>query len=151
MLLMKVPYDKNSPHVAVRECLAMKRKTSAGIAGIGPASCCSYVIFNHPDRGVDNVFGNSRIRIPFFDKSKQSISEQNSAACAHGELTALWNAIEDCDGIPDIKAIYIEMSPCPNCRQALQNLLPPRTIVLYSFNYGLETAAWTAAAAALCR
>lgn len=60
---------------------------------------------------MDNVFGNSRIRIPYKLDGLEVVN-----ACAHGELTALWNVMEDEDNIPTIISIYIEMSPCKTAK-----------------------------------
>ena len=68
-------------------------------------------------------------------------------ACAHGELTALWNVLaEDNTTIPTILEIYIEMSPCVKCTSALNNLLQPNQEVLYSFLHPCQVEQWKAAA-----
>ncbi|AKK67151.1 hypothetical protein ISN35_11965 [Xanthomonas translucens pv. undulosa] len=150
MQLTKVPYDLNSANGAVQACLRKKREVAqsadaGGVNGIGAASCCSFVSYLNSNGKVDNVFGNSRIRIPF---RVNGVEVAN--ACAHGELTALWNAMADEPGIPTIISMYIEMSPCDKCRSALNNLLPPGQEIFYSFDHPSEVAAWTAAARHLC-
>jgi|GEM_PF-727996 len=146
-VLRKVPYDINSANGAVRACLRKKREVSqsrddGGINGIGPYSCCCFVTYlKHGSRNTDNVFGNSRIRIPF---KVNGVDVAN--ACAHGELTALWNAIADEPGIPTIVEMYIEMSPCEKCQAALNNLLQPGQEIFYSFDHPGEVEAWKDAA-----
>ncbi len=148
--LMKVPYAINSPHGSVQACLRKKREVTrlradGGITGIGPASCCCFVEYLRPDGSADNVFGNSRIRVPFFKSSRGEVS----TACVHGELSALWHVLGDIADIGDVLSIYIEMSPCPKCRAALDNILGDKD-VLYSFDYETEIPRWEAAARQLC-
>jgi len=149
-VLIKVPYDINSANGVVQACLRKKRevvqsKDDGGITGIGAGSCCSFVSYMTNGGDVDNVFGNSRIRIPF---KVNGIEIAN--ACAHGELTALWNAIADEPSIPTILAMYIEMSPCTKCQSALDNLLQPGQEIYYSFDHPGEVKAWQTAAKHLC-
>jgi hypothetical protein len=149
-VLVKVPYDVNSANGTVRACLQKKREVAqpsnnGGINGIGAASCCSFVVYVKGNGEVDNVFGNSRIRIPF---KVNGVEVAN--ACAHGELTALWNAMADEPSIPTIISMYIEMSPCVKCQSALDNLLQPGQEILYSFDHPGEVAAWQLAARQLC-
>nr|WP_306170239.1 hypothetical protein [Xanthomonas oryzae] len=148
--LTKVPYDINSANGVVRACLRKKREVAqsqddGGINGIGAGSCCSFVTYIKHGGEVDNVFGNSRIRIPF---KVNGVDVAN--ACAHGELTALWNAIADEPGIPTIVEMYIEMSPCSKCQNALNNLLQPGQEIYYSFDHPDEVEAWKVAAKHLC-
>ncbi|AVQ07159.1 TPA: hypothetical protein HH295_02200 [Xanthomonas vasicola pv. zeae] len=149
--LTKVRYDINSPNGAVSACLRKKREVvrsrdDGGINGIGPYSCCSFVTYiRNGSETTDNVFGNSRIRIPF---KVNGVDVAN--ACAHGELTALWNAIADEPGIPTIVEMYIEMSPCEKCQAALNNLLKPGQEIFYSFDHPGEVEAWKDAAKHLC-
>lgn len=148
MVLTRTAYDPNSPEGAVRACLQGKIAAVGTIAGIGPHSCCSFISYVRPSDGVvDNVLGNSRLRVPYAAKATGAVAN----ACVHGELAALWNAIEDCNGVPQILEMYVEMSPCVNCEVALRNLLPPGTVVLYSFAHPADVAAWQAAATNLCR
>ncbi|AEQ96652.1 hypothetical protein XOC_2534 [Xanthomonas oryzae pv. oryzicola BLS256] len=91
------------------------------------------------------MFGNSRIRIPF-----KVNGVDVATACAHAELTALWNAIADEPGIPTILEMYIEMSPCEKCQAALNNLLQPGQEIYYSFDHPDEVEAWKDAAKHLC-
>lgn len=148
--LKRVAYDINGPVGEVRACLAKKREVSGdldhgGINGIGSQSCCSYVVYVKRNDEIDNVFGNSRIRVPF-----KVNGVDIGTACVHGELSALWNIIEEEDRIPPILSIYIEMSPCAKCASALENLLPPGQEILYSFEHPDEVADWSVAARALC-
>lgn len=150
MRLTRIDYDPNGPNGSVRACLQKKRQVSrsrhaGGISGIGTTSCCSFVTYVKKNGHIDNVFGNSRIRIPF-----QVNGADIRTSCVHGELSALWNAITDEDGIPTILEIYIEISPCPKCESALNNLLRPDQEILYSFRYSDQREEWERAAHRLC-
>lgn len=149
-VMRKVPYDINSVEGTVQACLRKKREVArsraeGGVTGIGAESCCSFVEYLDSNGQVDNVFGNSRVRVPF---RVNGVDIAN--ACVHGELNALWNAMADEPGIPTILSLYIEMSPCTRCRSALENLLQPNQEVLYSFDHPGEVQAWKAAARRLC-
>lgn len=149
-ILTKVTYDANSSNGSVQACLrkkmeVVKPRIDGGITGIGPTSCCSFITYVKSNGEPDNVFGNSRIRIPF-----KVSGVDIAAACAHGELTALWNVLADEDSIPTILSIYIEMSPCEKCALALNNLLQPGQEIFYSFDHPGEVGAWQTAARHLC-
>ena len=149
MILKQVAYDLDSPHGSVQACLRKKREVSqppknGGILGIAASSCCSFVSYIGRDSTLRTVIGNSRIRIPFQFKDTEV-----RTACVHGELTALWNVIEDEDNIPKIIEMYIEMSPCERCTIALNNLLPPDQTVLFSFRHPDEVNEWRNAARSL--
>lgn len=151
MILTPVAYRLDSPRGSVQACLQKKQEVAApraegGINGIGAVSCCSYVSYVRSNGTHDNVFGNSRIRVPFRVEGVEV-----RLACVHGELTALWNVLEDEGGLTfTILEMYIEMSPCRNCVQALTNLLPENQEVLYSFDWETQRHDWMAAAQALC-
>lgn len=149
--LKKIDYDINSPEGAVQACLRKKKAVSGdrdqgGVNGIGSQSCCSFVTYINRAGEVDNIFGNSRIRVLF----KVINGVDVGTACVHGELNALWNIIEDEDRVPPILSIYIEMSPCAKCEKALDNLLSPGQEILYSFKHPDDVAAWSKAARTLC-
>ncbi len=149
--LKRVDYDINSSDGAVQACLRKKKEVSGdrdhgGVTGIGSQSCCSFVTYVDRHGRVDNIFGNSRIRVPF----KVINGVDVGTACVHGELNALWNIIEDEDRVPTILSIYIEMSPCSKCEKALENLLAPGQEILFSFKHPDEVAAWSKAARSLC-
>lgn len=148
--LTKVAYDINSKEGAVQACLRKKKEVSGnvdqgGINGIGSQSCCSFVSYINKDGRPDNIFGNSRIRVPFKVNGLDV-----GTACVHGELTTLWNILQDEERIPTILSMYIEMSPCEKCSKALENILPPDQEILYSFDHPGEVKAWSDAAKKLC-
>jgi deoxycytidylate deaminase len=147
MVLIRKVYDINSPDGAVQACLMAKRNAVHQNKGIGPLSCCSFVSYldrnGHPQR----VTGISRGGIPFIGKTGPQ-----RKACAHGELTALWDVIDTYDGVPQrFLEMYIEMSPCPNCTSALNNILPHDQVVFYSYEYPSEKDAWETEAKKLCQ
>lgn len=149
--LIHVDYDINSKEGSVQACLRKKKEVSGdidhgGIKGIGSQSCCSFVTYVNKQGMSDNVFGNSRIRVPF----KLIGGIDVGTACVHGELNALWNVIEDEDGLPPILSIYIEMSPCEKCAKAMDNLLQPGQEIFYSFKHPGEVGEWSKAARKLC-
>lgn len=149
--LVQVAYDIRSPFGSVQACLTEKRRAAEVIEGIGPASCCSFVSYLDGNGTPGAVFGNSRIRIPFAMANGPDPGQDVRNACCHGELVALWHLFNEQNAIPQILEMYIEMSPCPNCEVALNNILPQQLVIYYSFRYGADTEAWRAAAVALCR
>lgn len=154
--LVKVPYDVNSPHGGVQACLRKKQEVArtyeqGGVHGISSGSCCAYVEYLDESGNVDNVFGNSRVRMPFFKSTVQHTPEaENRTACYHGELSALWHVLEADLRPENVLSLYIEMSPCGKCKSALDNILGDKE-VLYSFDYHTESAQWVEAANRLCR
>ena len=152
MNLRKVPYDDNSSISAVRACLRRKREVassrrSGGVNGIGPSSCCSYIEYEQNGR-VRNIFGNSRIRVPYAVQGNDV-----RTAAVHAEMSALWSLYQDFpNGLPRIISFYIEMEPCRDiCAPALLNMLPADQEVMYSFSHPEETRVWEAQAKSLCR
>lgn len=149
MNLRRVAYDPDSDISAVRECLRRKREVAAkdGINGIGPTSCCSYIEYEKNGR-IENIFGSSRLRVPYRVKGTDI-----ATAAVHAELSALWNLLEDFDGtLPVIRAFYIEMEPCgERCHEALLNILPANQEVMFSFHHPGDRADWEAKAKMLCR
>ncbi|MCH4090224.1 hypothetical protein [Acetobacter sp.] len=142
--LERVNYDINSPNEAVRTCLQKKKQMSAavgqgGFNGIGKESCCAYVSWGNNNR-ICSAIGVSRNRSLFCK------SGQFSTAYIHGELDAIVQAIEENNALPHFHQIYIEMSPCPKCTAALNNLLPDNQVVYFSFDYQTERELWAAAA-----
>jgi deoxycytidylate deaminase len=146
--LKKVEYTLDSGIGAVQACLRKKIEITRReqFKGVGPASCCSFISYMDQDGSIKNSMGNSRSRIPYINPKGQQ-----RAACAHGEMTAIWDAINTCDDVPQtIFEIYIELSPCPNCLDALNNLLPDGTVVYYSFDYPSQKNEWESQARQLC-
>jgi len=150
MNLRKVPYDSNSDIPAVQACLRRKREVArrnGGVNGIGPISCCSYIEYENGGR-IDNVFGNSRVRVPY------GVSGSDvKIAAVHAEMVALWQLYEDFkDGLPRINAFYIELEPCEAlCKPALLNMLRADQEVMYSFSHPDEMRIWEGQARSLCR
>ena len=150
MNLRKVPYNPDSNISAVRACLTRKREVArrqGGVNGIGPLSCCSYIEYRR-GRGIDNIFGNSRVRVPYGVQAGSI-----KTATVHAEMSALWNLYEESgDRLPTILAFYIEMEPCKDiCGPALLNMLPADQEVMFSFSHPDEVKLWEAQAKSLCR
>ena len=150
MKLEKVDYSTDSKHGCVQACLrykmeVVKKPADGGIEGIGPHSCCSYIVYTKNGE-FDRIFGNSRIRVPYKWNGADVVT-----ACVHGELTALWSLYADNpDGDVSITEMYIEMSPCEKCGAALKNILADTVTVYYSFDHPGQVDAWKAAATKLC-
>lgn len=142
----KVGYDIQSKIGSVAACLQGKKDAVGSIKGIGPNSCCSFISYLKNNGEAGRVLGNSRNKVLY----KNSKVNAFATACAHGELTALWQIIEEEDCIPTILEMYIEMSPCDKCGLALANLLPQDLKVYYSFQHPNERGVWTQAANLLC-
>jgi deoxycytidylate deaminase len=144
--LIQVPYGLDSKNGAAQVCLKRKREAAQEFNGIGPLSCWSLVMYMDADDTPQTVLGVSRGGILYVSKTADQ-----RRACAHGELTALWEAIDACNGVPKILEIYVEMSPCDKCREHLDGILPHGTQVNYSFDYKNDKDAWKAAANQLCK
>ena len=145
--LIATPYNINSALGAVQRCLTEKKNAAQGITGVSAHSCCCCVIYLDQNQNSQWVVGISRGKIPYTNKTLQQ-----RAACAHGELTAFWDVIEEYNGIPpNILEVYIEMSPCAKCKPALDNILPNGQDVHYSFVHPGQVGLWQAAATNLCK
>lgn len=149
--LLKVPYDIDSDNEIVRTTLQTK-KLSQMHTGIGPVSCWA---------GVGFVVGSELSIQTGFSQMKNDLEYspyKNRWVKYHGELSGLVNAIEaimrgghDPGREFPIVGVYIEMSPCPKCQPAVENLVPDGTTVMYSFDYATEKNAWETAAKNLCK
>jgi len=150
--LIQVPYDHYSDNEIVRTTLQTK-KLSQDNHGVGPHSCWA---------GVGYMLGGGELRIQTgFSQMRNELEMspyKNDWVKYHGELSALANAIEAMSnqGHPagqefPIVGVYIEMSPCPKCAPALNNLLPDKTTVMYSYDYATQKSDWEKAATVLCK
>jgi len=149
--LTQVPYDMYSDNDIVRTTLQTKKLSQSNV-GTGPLSCWAGVgFFIGPTMSIQTGFSQMRNELEFSPY-------KNSWVKYHGELSGLANAIEvimqsgHAQGIIfPVVGVYIEMSPCPKCLPALQNLLPDGITVMYSFDYATQKGDWEAAAKALCK
>jgi hypothetical protein len=144
-------YAKDSENYLVSTVLAAKRQHAREKTGYGPLSCWAGVIYRA--RGTDHLmFGCSQDQNHIDGTSPY----KNQYVKYHGEIAAIANAIETINrgsfsgGDIPVGPVYIELSPCDRCGDALKNLLPDQTDVYYSFDYKSELADWEKAAKGLC-
>jgi deoxycytidylate deaminase len=144
-------YATDSDNDLVNEVLAAKRRHARTVRGYGPLSCWAGVIYRA--RGTKHLmFGCSQDHNHIDGTSPY----KNQYVKYHGEIAAIANAIETINegsyggGDIPVGPIYIELSPCDRCGDALKNLLPDQTDVYYSFDYATEMDAWEQAAKGLC-
>lgn len=149
--LVQVDYGTHSPYALVAETLRTKRASQSD-RGIGPLSCWAGISYGQ-DSQLKLATGFSQMK-----NELEGVSPyKNQWVKYHGELAALANAIEVVNsgsfsgGRLPIFDVYVEMSPCPKCRPALDNLLPDGTTVYYSFDYATQKDAWEKAARTLCK
>ncbi len=150
--LVQVPYDLNSGNEIVAATLQTK-KMSQMHPGIGPHSCWAgvgYILTQNPVMQIQTGFSQMKNDLEYSPY-------KNDWVKYHGELSGLNHAIEAIMNsghavkhVFPIVGVYVEMSPCPRCKPALQNLLPDGTTVMFSFNYETEKSAWLQAASDLC-
>jgi hypothetical protein len=124
--------------------------------GIGPHSCWAGVSYTID--GISKIqtgFSQMKNEIDFSTYTKPLYKKPYVKY--HGEVACLAHALDDImnkgwsAGVSfPIGDVYIEMSPCPKCMTTLENILPDRTLVMYSFLYSTEIDIWKREASRLC-
>lgn len=149
--LTQVAYEADSDIPLVKATLTAK-KGAQSTPGIGPYSCWAGVAVPYTRNGYKYSIRCSQSRNEIWGPSPY----KNQWVKYHGEISAIAQVISAYweESGTDVKAaaVYIELSPCENCSEALTNLLPDKTTVYYSFPYTKNGVAdWEAAAKKLCQ
>jgi deoxycytidylate deaminase len=130
-------------------CLEEKKKLVRK-HGFASQSCCAAAMTN-----TGNViFGNSQQLLYFEDGATHYKEDKVKVHAEKNCITKLINYLvqrtgSGTDASALIKAVYVELSPCPKCKEFLNAVLG-NTPVYYSFDYESEMERWKKAAKVLC-